>query len=87
MPYMEMINKNSKIIIFMFGGILKQKMSGDTLLIKYIFFAILSKLINSEPYLAILLFYDANLMATVATFFSFLFYNFFPPSPYLSHNL
>ena len=66
-------------------------MSADTILIKYFFlfiFAIFSKLVKSEPYLAILLFYNVNLTTTVAkfpTFFSnFLFYKNCFPSPYLS---
>ena len=59
--------------------IIKQKMSADTILIKYFLFifAIFSKMVKSEPYLAILLFYDVNLTATVAkfpTFFSIFFF-------------
>ena len=63
-------------------------MSADTILIKYIFliFPIFSKLVKSEPYLAILLFYDVNLTATVGKcpiFFSILFYQNYFPSSYL----
>ena len=45
--------------------VIKQKMSTGTVLMKYFFFAIFSKLLKLEPYLEILLFYDVNLTATV----------------------
>ena len=51
-------------------------MSADTILINF-FFAIFLKVVKSEPYLEILLFYDVTLTATVAkfqTFFKFFFY-------------
>ena len=68
---------------------MKQNMSADTILTKYFFhFAIFSKLVKSELYLAILLFYDVNITATITKFptiFSkyFCYKNCFP-SPYLS---
>ena len=50
-------------------------MSADTISIFFFFFAIFLKLAKSEPYLAILLFYDGNLTATanskLPTFCSF----------------
>ena len=49
-------------------------MFAHTLLMKF-FFAIFSKLVKSEPYLANLLFYDVTLTATVAKFPTF-FANF-----------
>ena len=51
-------------------------MSANTLM-KYLFcYAIFSKLVKLEPYLAILLFYGVNLTATVAKF-QILLLNFF----------
>ena len=61
---------------------MKQKIFANTILIKYFFS--FSKLVKSEPYLAILLFYDVNVMATVAKKIKFFFYKNFFPSPFLS---